>query len=116
MTREEIAAEYLAVPNALLTALGGDGYLRKEVGASQFKVLHSWPSSADRLPFGLSFRFRVREQDYSASICTAISDHERYSLDIFSRRYGRCDVSESSLLLAQVVTKFFEFATADLVG
>jgi hypothetical protein len=110
VTREEIAAEYLVIPNALLQALGGARYLREKVGASQFEILNSWPAFANMLPFGLSFCFRIKDQDYRARLCTSVSERDRYGLDIHSV-YPNCrHLSESELTLEAAITQFFTFA------
>jgi hypothetical protein len=121
MTREEIAAEYLTIPNALLQALGGACYLRKTVGAIQFEILHSWPSFADMPPFGLSFCFRVEDQSYRARLCTSVSERDRYGLDIHSVSPNHRHLSESELTLEGAIplegfaiAQFFAFAQTAL--
>lgn len=114
MTQAEIAAEYLTIPNALLQALGGARHLRERIGASQFEILHSWPSFADMPPFGLSFCFRVEGQDYRARLCTSVSERDRYGLDIHALSPHRRHVSESELTLAEAISQFFAFAQASL--
>lgn len=113
MTREEIAAQYLTIPNTILRSLGGASYLREQVEASQFEILSSWPAFATMLPFGLSFRFRVGEKSYGVSLCTSTLERDRYSLDIYREGNSYYRVLEPTLTLEQAISKFFEFAQAD---
>ena len=112
MTHEEIAAQYLTIPNTILQALGGASCLREQVEASQFEILSSWPAFANMLPFGLSFRFRVGEKSYGVSLCTSTLERGHYSLDIYGDRHGYRQLLEPVLTLEQAVAQFFEFAQA----
>ncbi|MEO0646544.1 MAG: hypothetical protein AAFZ17_10380 [Cyanobacteria bacterium J06650_10] len=108
-SKESTAAQaYLALPNTLLQALGGACYLRKTVEASQFEILHSWPSFSE-LPFGISFRFRIQERCYRMSLSRSVIERDRYCLDIYCNRYSICKVSKDKMTLDAAAAQFFEF-------
>lgn len=109
MTREEIAAEWLATPNAILRALGGAKSLRDKVGANQFKMMHSWPDFNEP-PFGLEFHFRFEDKEYNASFRTSLIKRGKYCLQIHRIRYYNCVVDTSSITLDEAVARFVEFA------
>ncbi|PZO07824.1 MAG: hypothetical protein DCF25_22595 [Leptolyngbya foveolarum] len=111
LTKAKVAQAYLAIPNAMLQALGGAHRLRKTIEASQFEILHAWPSFSE-LPYGISFRFQVGERCYSASFRTSVVERDFYCLDIRSDLNNICEVSDCGLTLDVAAAQFFEFVQA----